>query len=289
MSKLIFTDCEANFEEADIVLFGAPYDATSTHRKGSKLAPKAIRKESVNVETYSPYIERDLLDISVHDAGDLVFKSAAPATMVNTVEAEATMILDAGKFPVLLGGEHLVTLGAFRAIHKKYKDVCLIHFDAHTDLRDDWCGEKLNHSTVIRRCFDVLYAAPLQGGLGALRIFQFGIRSGERAEFEWAKQNTSLCKHDFSNLDSAIHTISNRPVYFTIDLDILDPSEFGGTGTPEAGGVSFRALMEATTKVFKNLNVVGCDITELSPPYDSNGTSTALACKYIREVLLLIK
>lgn len=275
-----FISCEASFEEAGIVIFGAPYDATATYRKGSRFAPEAIRKESIGIETYSPYSDRDLENIAVHDAGDLSFKSADQAPMVYSVEAQTQKILDAGKFPLMLGGEHLVTLGAFRAIHKKYPDVCIIHFDAHTDLRDNWDGEKLNHSTVIRRCFELT---------GKNRIFQFGIRSGERIEFGFAEENNHLCKHNFKTLDKAIKQIGKRPVYFTIDLDVLDPSECGGTGTPEAGGVTFLELLAATQEIYKSLNVVGCDINELCPPCDTNGASTALACKYLREVLLLIK
>jgi agmatinase len=275
-----FIGCESSFDDADIVLFGVPYDATSTYRKGSRLAPNAIRKESTGIETYSPYIDRDLEDLKIHDAGDLQIKSKDQAPMIYLVEAQTQKILDAGKFPVMLGGEHLVTLGTFKAIHKKYPDVCIVHFDAHTDLRDNWEGERLNHSTVIRRCFELT---------GKDRIFQFGIRSGERTEFEWAKTNTHLCKNNFATLGDALKQIGNRPVYFTIDLDVLDPSEMGGTGTPEAGGVTFLELLGATQKIFQTLNVVGCDINELSPPYDTNGASTALACKYLREVLLLIK
>lgn len=274
-----FIGCNTKFEDASIVLFGAPYDATSTYRKGSRFAPSAIRKESDGIETYSPYSQRDLEDIAVYDAGDLSFSSVDPAPMVYAVEAQAAKIIDTGKFPLMLGGEHLVTLGAFRAIHKKYPNVRLIHFDAHTDLRDDWYWQKLNHSTVIRRCFDII---------GKGKVFQFGIRSGERVEFEFANANTHLCKHGFDSIGDAIKSIGNHPVYFTIDLDILDPSEFGGTGTPEAGGVTFIDLLKATKKVFESLNVVGCDITELSPPHDKNGASTALACKYLREVLLLV-
>ena len=277
-----FIGCDKSFDDAKIVLFGAPYDATSTYRKGSRLAPAAIRVESDGIETYSPYLDRDLGEISVHDAGDLKFTSPDPAPVVYGVEAQTTKILGAGKFPIMLGGEHLVTLGAFRAVHKKHQDVCIIHFDAHTDLRDDWDGQKLNHSTVIRRCFDIL-------GGAHNRIFQFGIRSGERTEFGFAESHTHLCKNNFATLPEAIKQIGNRPVYFTIDLDVLDPSEFGGTGTPEAGGVTFLELLDATQAVFKSLNVVGCDINELSPPLDTNGASTALACKFLREVLLLIK
>jgi len=275
-----FIGCSATFGDAKIVLFGVPYDATSTYRKGSRLAPAAIRKESIGIETYSPYIDKDLEDISVHDAGDVKITSPDPAPMVYNVEAQTQKILDAGKFPLMLGGEHLVTLGAFKAVHKKHPDVCIIHFDAHTDLRDDWDGERLNHSTVIRRCFELT---------GKDRIFQFGIRSGERREFGFAQDYTHLCKSNFKTLATAIKQIGKRPVYFTIDLDVLDPSEMGGTGTPEAGGVTFLELLAATQEIFASLNVVGCDINELCPPHDTNGASTALACKYLREVLLLIK
>jgi agmatinase len=290
-----FIACDKTFADASIVLFGAPYDATSTYRKGSRFAPNKIREESFGIETYSPYCDRDLEDLAIHDAGDLQFKNSPsgrrggreadgvvdPAPMVYAIEAQTEKILSANKFPIMLGGEHLVTLGAFRAIHQKYPDVCIIHFDAHTDLRDNWEGQKLNHSTVISRCYDVI-ADPRN-----IRIFQFGIRSGERAEFEFAKFNTHLCKHNFATLKDALKAIGTRPVYFTVDLDILDPSEMGGTGTPEAGGVTFLELLDATQKIFQTVNVVGCDINELSPPYDHNGASTALACKYLREVLLL--
>jgi len=276
-----FLGCDATFDDAKIVLFGVPYDATSTYRKGSRLAPTAIRKESDGIETYSPYLDKDLQDIQIHDAGDILSLRGAkrrgnldPAPMVYNVEAQTQKILDAGKFPIMLGGEHLVTLGAVRAVAKKYPDLAIVHFDAHADLRDDWDGKKLNHSTVMRRCHDVIASEAKQS---LPSIYQYGIRSGTREEFAFIK------KHILKDLPKG------RPVYFTIDLDVLDPSEFGGTGTPEAGGVTFLELLAKTKEVFSTLNVVGCDINELCPPYDHNGASTALACKYLREVLLLIK
>jgi len=258
-----FLGCNASFDDAQIVLFGVPYDATATYRKGSRLAPAAIRKESDGIETYSPYINKDLEDIKVHDAGDIKIKGSDPAPMVYSVEAQTQKIIDAGKFPIMLGGEHLVTLGAVRAVAKKYPDLAIVHFDAHADLRDDWEGKRLNHSTVMRRCFEI-----------TPHIYQYGIRSGTREEFDFIK------KHILKELPKG------RPVYFTVDLDVLDPSEMGGTGTPEAGGITFLDLLEQTKKVF-GLNVVACDINELCPPYDTNGASTALACKFLREVILL--
>ena len=292
-----FIGCENEFEGARIVLFGVAFDSTSTYRKGSATGPSAIRKESFGIETYSPYQDRDLCDIKVFDAGDievetkkLIPKVAEEAlSMLEKTEAMTEQILWPGKFPMMLGGEHLVTLGAFRAIAKRHPNVCIVHFDAHTDLRDEWEGNPNNHSTVIRRCFDTIVEHDKKkNNKGKNRIFQFGIRSGEKAEFEFAKNNTVLTKNNFKDIDNVLKRIGKRPVYLTIDLDVLDPSEMGGTGTPEAGGVRFMDLLSAVRKVFK-LNVVGCDMVELSPPFDTNGASTALACKLLRELLLLIK
>ena len=185
-------------------------------------------------------------------------------------------IIDANKLPCMIGGEHLVSLGAIEAVYEKYPDLRIIHFDAHTDLRDEYLGEKLSHASVIRRAYDLV---------GDHRIYQFGIRSGERTEFYWAKEHTFLNKFNFNNLELAIKESQGYPVYFTIDLDVLDPSVFPGTGTPEAGGVNFHELLDAIIKV-SSLNVVAMDINELSPIYDPSGASTAIACKVLRELLL---
>lgn len=278
-----FIGCSSDFKEASIVVFGAPYDGTTTYRPGARFAPQKIRSESnAGIETFSPYQNKDLEDIKVHDAGDLDLPFGNCERALSMIEQAAGRILEAGKFPVMLGGEHLITFGAFRAIIKKHPDAAIIHFDAHTDLRDDYIGEKLSHSTVIRRCFDLMK----KDAKGRAAVYQFGIRSGRGEEFGFAAKYTNLTKNNFDNLDAAIKSIGSRPVYFTIDLDVLDPSEFPGTGTPEAGGVRFLQLLEATIKVFSKLNVVGCDINELSPPNDPSGVSAALACKFLREVLL---
>ena len=176
----------------------------------------------------------------------------------------------------MIGGEHLVTLGAVRAAVKKYPDLHIIHFDAHADLRDDYLGQKLSHACVMRRCHELV---------GDGKIFQFGIRSGDREEFIWGKDHVTTNKFDFTGLENIAEKIQNKPVYFTLDLDVLDPSCFPGTGTPEAGGVSFTELMSAIKSV-SALNVVGIDVNELSPMLDQSGASTALACKLLREILL---
>ncbi len=273
-----FIGCDADYEEASLVLFGAPFDSTTSYRPGTRYGSSAIRHESFGLETYSPYQDEDLTDYRIFDYGDLELCFGSAESALNDIEMLAERILRDHKFPVLLGGEHLVTLGAFRAALKKYPNLHVVHFDAHTDLRDDYLGAKLSHACVIRRCHDLL---------GDGRIHQFCIRSGEREEFRFAAAHTNLHKFGFAGLEEALAQIGSAPVYFTIDLDCLDPSAFPGTGTPEAGGVSFTELLSAIKAVCK-ANVIAADVTELCPILDASGASTALACKVVRELLLAI-
>ena len=272
-----FIATEADFDEARAVIFGAPFDGTTSFRPGTRFGPGAIRAESDGIETYSPYQNRDLEDIAVFDSGDLLLPFGNTESVLEEICARTAEILEAGKMPVMLGGEHLVTLGAVRAMVQKYPELHIIHFDAHTDLRDDYLGERLSHATVIRRCHDLL---------GDGRIHQFGIRSGERAEWDFAFAHTDFHPFNVKDvLDVVLALGSDVPVYVTLDLDVLDPSLFCGTGTPEAGGVFFQDLEEALLAL-EALNVVGFDMNELSPHYDASGVSTAVACKVLREMLL---
>ena len=271
-----FIGCDKEYAQSNIVLFGAPFDSTTSFRPGTRFASSTIRNESFGIETYSPYLDKDLEDIKVFDYGDLELPFGNPDRALEQIEELTSNILKDNKIPFMIGGEHLVTLGAVRAAVKKYPNLHIVHFDAHTDLREDYLGVKLSHATVIRRCHDLI---------GDGRIFQFGIRSGEKDEFYWAKEHTHLCKFNFDTLDEAVEKLKGKPVYFTLDLDVLDPSVFPGTGTPEAGGVTFMELMRAVNKV-SELNIVGLDMNELSPIYDQSGASTALACKLLREILL---
>ena len=276
-----FIACDSDYENADTVIFGAPFDSTTSFRPGTRFGSSAIRSESYGIETYSPYQNKDLEDISVMDSGDIELRIGDTEAVLAQIEERTKTILDDGKRPLMIGGEHLVTLGAFRAVAERYPDVHIIHFDAHADLREDYLGVKNSHACVLRRCWDII---------GDDRIHQFGIRSGERAEFEFAKIHTDM--HPFSLEDVANVVkelaISKKPVYFTLDLDVLDPSIFPGTGTPEAGGVMFEELRRAVTCVCSGLNIVGCDVNELSPHYDHSGVSTAVACKIVREILLAL-
>ena len=272
-----FLGCDCGYEEADAVLFGAPFDSTTSYRPGARFASRVMRAESYGLETYSPYLDRDLTDRKVFDSGDLELCFGDTEQALLDIEARASTILEDGKLPVMIGGEHLVTLGALRAAFAKYPDLHVIHFDAHTDLRDDYLGAKLSHAAVIRRVWELL---------GDGRIYQFGIRSGDRSEFQWAKEgHTVLHPFDFEGLAQVVKNLSDKPIYFTLDLDVLDPSIFPGTGTPEAGGVGFLDLLRAIRQVCKG-RVVACDVNELSPHYDQSGVSTAVACKVLRELLL---
>lgn len=271
-----FIGCDSEYDESKIVIFGAPFDSTTSYRPGTRFASSAMRNESFGIETYSPYQDKDLTDIKVFDGGDLELCFGSPESALNVIENFSSKILGNGKLPCMIGGEHLVTLGAVRAAVKKYPDLHIIHFDAHADLRDDYLGQKLSHACVMRRCHELV---------GDGKIFQFGIRSGDREEFLWGKNHVTTNKFDFTGLEKIAEKILNKPVYFTLDLDVLDPSCFPGTGTPEAGGVSFTELMSAIKSV-SALNVVGIDVNELSPMLDQSGASTALACKLLREILL---
>ncbi len=275
-----FIGCDAEYSEARIVLFGAPFDSTTSFRPGTRFAPHTIRSESFGLETYSPLLDRDLEDISVFDSGDLELCIGSSEKALAQISERTATILADNKLPLMIGGEHLVTLGAFREVIKKYPDVHIIHFDAHTDLRDEYLDVKLSHACVIRRCHDLT---------GDGRIHQFGIRSGERSEFRWAAEgHTDLHKFNFDGLAETVKQIGRKPVYFTIDLDVLDPSVFPGTGTPEAGGVTFMQLFDAMRIVCNGCNIVAADVNELCPTYDQSGVSTAVASKVVRELLLSI-
>ncbi len=268
--------CNSNYDDANVIVFGAPYDSTTSFRPGTRFASSAIRSDSWGLETYSPYLDKDLNQLKVHDAGDLEFPFANSNKMLEIISNFTSRIIKDEKLPLMIGGEHLVTYGPVKAISDKYSNLKILHFDAHSDLRDSFFGEKLSHATVMKRCFDLV---------GDNSIYQFGIRSGSKEEFEWSKGRVYTELFDTSSLDEVLKTLKDYPVYLTIDLDVLDPSVFPGTGTPEPGGISFNNLLSCVHKMDK-VNIVGCDINELSPHYDSSGVSTAVASKIFRELLL---
>lgn len=273
-----FIGCDSEYADSRIVLFGAPFDGTTSYRPGTRFAAAAMRSESFGIESYSPYQDKDLTDQEIFDGGDLELSFGNPAKALDAITTYTEQILADGKIPCMIGGEHLVTLGTLRAVTAHYPELQIIHFDAHADLREDYLGEKLSHATVMRRAWELV---------GDGRLFQFGIRSGDKNEFAFAKDHTIMHKFDLQGLERVVESLQGKPVYLSIDLDVLDSSVFPGTGTPEAGGISFKELIAGILSM-QGLNIVACDLNELSPMLDSSGASTAAACKALRELLLIL-
>ena len=277
---LSFQSCTSEYDEADVVIFSVPMDATTSYRPGTRFAGNAIRVDSFGVEWYSPYRDADLKDFKTADTGDLDLPIGAVEDALDIVyEATKTIIHD-NKLPMMVGGEHLVTYPVLKALKEKYDDLHVIHLDAHTDLREHFFGRELSHATFMRQAHKFL---------GDHTIYQFGIRSGDREEFLWAKEHIHQQKFDFTGLDKAVEILKDKPVYITIDLDVLDPGVFPGTGTPEPGGMQYKDLLWAFDQFEKLNNIVGADIVELSPYLDPSGASNAVAAKSLRELVLILQ
>lgn len=267
---------DASYEEAELVIFGAPFDGTTSFRPGTRFGPAAARQEFYGLETYSPYQDEDLEDRNLFDSGDLEFPFGNKERVLESIYEHTQTIVNDGKKPFMVGGEHLVTYPAVKAVAEKYPDLHILHFDAHADLRDDYMDEPFSHATVLRRCWDIL---------GDDRIFQFGIRSGSKEEIYWGKSHVTTEFFSAQTFTEVINGLKGKPIYLTVDLDVLDPSVFSGTGTIEPGGLTFKEFMDCIVQL-NTLNVVGADVVELSPHYDATGVSTAVACKAIREIVL---
>ena len=271
-----FLTADAGYDEAEAVLLGVPMDYTVSYRPGSRFGPQAIRAASVVLEEYSPALDRELGDCRICDLGDLVLPFGNVAKALDLMEQAAARFFADRKRPCFLGGEHLVSLPLIRAAHAMYPDLVVLHFDAHADLKRDFRGEAFSDLTLMRRVWDIL---------GDGRIYQFGVRSGSREEFEWSMEHTRIETGSANSIDSCAEAVLPRPIYITVDLDVLDPAEFPATGTPEAGGMSFRSLYDALLSL-RGFDVVGFDICGLYPPYDTTGVSTSLAVKLLREMLI---
>jgi len=261
----------------DVTLLGVPLDRTGCFRPGSAQGPHGIRWASENLDTYSPQLARDLVDVRIGDLGDLDFTDLSLAAAVDLIEQETGRLMDAGTLPFLLGGEHTVALGIARAVLRRHPDAMVLHFDAHTDLRQEYNGERFSHAA---------WAYHVGAEFGFGRLVQLGIRSGLREEFDLARQHCAWISSDLDIPADILAQLSSRPVYLTLDIDVLDPSIVSGTGTPEAGGATYRELM-ACLQALQHLNVVAMDLNEVAPPLDPSGVSSATASKLVREMMLL--
>lgn len=260
-----------DYASSDIVMLGLPFDGTVSYRSGSRFAPEQIRLASWGLEEYSPYFDKQLDKCNFHDAGDLEFPLGNTVKSLDLIEKNTSEIYKDGKRVLGIGGEHLVTLPEIKAAVKYFKNLAIVHFDAHTDLREEYLGEKLSHSAVIRHCGEIV---------GFENIKQIGIRSGTKEEFELMKKYGTHI-HNYEELDC----LKDRSIFVTVDLDVLDTSLMSGTGTPECGGFDFNTLI-GWFKYLSKFNIIGADVVELAPDYDASGASTAAAVKVIRELLM---
>lgn len=262
-----------DYESADIVMLGLPFDGTVSYRPGSRFAPEQIRLASWGLEEYSPNFDKHLSDVNFHDAGDLELPLGNTYKSLDVIEQNVEQIYRDGKKVFGIGGEHLVTLPEIKAVSKFYKNLAIVHFDAHTDLREEYLGEEMSHSAVIRHASKIV---------GAQNLKQIGIRSGMKEEFDFMREHNTLAK-TYSDLDS----LKDKKIFLTVDLDVLDPSIMPGTGTPESGGLNFNTLIGWFTYL-KDFDIIGADVVELAPDYDASGVSTAVASKVIRELLMIL-
>ena len=266
-----------DYDGARAVVYGMPMDWTTSFRPGARLGPRRIREVSVGLEEYSPYLDRSLDETTFFDAGDIPLPFGNPGRSLDMIDDYVGRWLDDGKLPFGLGGEHLVTLGAVRAVHRRFPDLAVLHFDAHTDLREQYEGEEMSHSAVMRKILDFVPPG---------RLYQFGVRSGMREEFEFARAHTRFFPFDvLEPLKGCLSELADAPVYISIDIDVLDPSSAPGTGTAEAGGVPFRELL-AAVHAMRGLRVVGFDLVEVAPVLDPTEQTQIAAAKLLREALL---
>ncbi|MCM3035206.1 agmatinase [Bacillus pumilus] len=279
-SGKVFIGSHPTWEDAKVILYGMPMDWTVSYRPGSRFGPNRIREVSIGLEEYSPYLDRELHEVPFFDAGDIPLPFGNAQKSLDLIEEYVDSILEKGKFPLGMGGEHLVSWPVFRAMHKKYPDLAIIHMDAHTDLREEYEGEPLSHSTPIRK---------VAGLIGPENVFSFGIRSGMKEEFEWAKEaGMHISKFEvLEPLKKVLPKLKGRPVYVTIDIDVLDPAHAPGTGTVDAGGITSKELLASIHAIAgSDVQVVGADLVEVAPVYDHSDQTANTASKFLREMLL---
>lgn len=263
-----------NYEDSKVVLLGLPYDCTCSNRAGTRFGPQAARLESIGIEVYSAYFDLEMEDVSFYDAGDLEYPFGNAKKALDITKENVDIIYKDNKKLLGVGGEHLITLASVQSVVEKYDNIAVIQFDAHTDLRKQYLGEELTHSGVMYKIGKLI---------GFENIAQIGIRSGEKEEFELMKKYST-----FKTKKEELDKFKDKNIFLTIDLDVLDPSLMSGVGTPEAGGFTYKELMDWLLYL-KDFNIIGADIMELAPDIDPTKTSTATCAKLIREVLMLLK
>ncbi|ABN51930.1 MAG TPA: agmatinase [Hungateiclostridium thermocellum] len=269
-----------SYDDASIVMAGVPMDFTCSFRPGTRFGPQKIREVSIGIEEYSVYMDRDLTQCSFFDAGDLDLPFGDVDKSLKLIGDVAEEILSDNKFPLFIGGEHLISVPVIKKVYEKYgPELIVVQFDAHADLREGYLGCPNSHASAVRRLIDFMPGK---------NIYQFGIRSGTKDEFEYAKKHTNMYTIDvFEPLSRVLDDIKDKPIYITLDIDVVDPAYANGTGTPEPGGISSRELLDSI-HLFKGANLVGFDIVEVSPHYDQSDRTALLAAKIIREIIMMV-
>jgi agmatinase len=272
-----FMAASSNYEEADTVIVGVPMDFTVSYRPGTRMGPQQIRTVSYGIEEYSFYTNQDLRDYNFCDLGDMALPFGNVDKSLQIIEQVARKLSSDGKFVIYLGGEHLISWPLIKVYAETYPDLAVFHFDAHADLRQNYLGEINSHATVMRRVCEKI---------GGKNLYQFGIRSGERDEYEYAQANTNIfINRLLEPLAEVVKSLGQRPVYITLDIDVVDPAFAPGTGTPEPGGCSSKDIIEAVV-MMSSLNVVGMDLVEISPVNDRSDRTAILGAKLVRESIL---
>ena len=278
LATKFMSSCE-EYAHADIIMVGVPMDYTCSFRPGTRFGPQRIREVSIGIEEYSVYLDKSLEDCSFYDCGDLDLPFGNVDGSLKVIEAAAGEIIHDGKFPLFIGGEHLISVPVIKKVYEKYgDDLAVLHFDAHADLREGYTGCPNSHASAIRRLMDFMR------GSG---IYKFGIRSGTRDEFKFAERHTNMHRFNvLEPLESVLDKLGSRPVHITLDIDVMDPAYANGTGTPEPGGISSSEMLEAMAAM-KGINLVGFDIVEVSPPYDHSDRTALLGAKLVREAVII--
>jgi agmatinase len=267
-------------EGAAIVLYGIPFEGRVNQRKGAYLGPGEIRRASDLIETFSPALGADLVDLALADAGDVPVPAANPAPALAAVRAELEATLDPRQRWVFLGGDHTVTAPIVAAALTHYPDLAVVQFDAHPDLRPEYLGETWNYASAMTRVLDHLPAG---------RLYQIGLRTGDRVE--WVPRGTRVFPGWAGSAATAAAevagTLGGRPLYVTIDIDVLDPMIAPGTGAPEPGGIDVPDLLAALRRLGRaGSPVVGFDLVEVSPVWDPSGRTGVTAAVLVREAIL---
>ncbi len=274
-----FIACTRSLSEAGIVVYGIPFEGRVNLRKGADGGPRDLRLASDSIETYSPVLRRDLEDLPLCDLGDCELPDGAPPReQLDTARADIASWWRPGLIPFMLGGDHTATVPVMEALFPSFPDLRVLQLDAHPDTREEFLGERFNYASAMARVMDVV---------GEDRVWQVGIRTGSREEWERERPHIfpSHAVHPYDAVRRLLPELLGHPLYVTIDVDVLDPSEAPGTGSPEPGGLRVPELIEIV-RLLSPCRVIGGDLVEVAHAWDPSGRTGIAASSVIREAML---